>query len=239
MDKHLSDIDSELLMFKDSQQKDTNYDHIYNLAEAMPVLLHLIVSFSQTEKSVYFGVLLMVATHEDSISEQQLLFLQRMVMADANSRRIDYYMGNLGKIQLDNVIFHLGDETVAKYGKQLVLDAIIVAKLGKNCTGKSWQIIADIATIFGIPKEVFAETCKIAAAILTQSSNTLTGGLEYMINVDRHYGYYLQEITDWKKRSEKAWEEYSHIEEIKEKAQKELLLQDLCRGLQAVKRNRT
>ncbi|MGN0421684.1 MAG: hypothetical protein ACI4EY_03000 [Lachnospiraceae bacterium] len=45
MDERLSGIDTELMSFKDSLQSDTNYNHIYNLAEAMPVIIHPMVSF--------------------------------------------------------------------------------------------------------------------------------------------------------------------------------------------------
>lgn len=36
MDERLSEIDVELMSFKDSVQDDTNFKHIYDLAEAMP-----------------------------------------------------------------------------------------------------------------------------------------------------------------------------------------------------------
>lgn len=75
MDERLSVIDTELMSFKDSVQGDTNFQHIYNLAESMPIIPHPVVTMEQKSKSIYFGILLMVATLEDSISEQQLLFL--------------------------------------------------------------------------------------------------------------------------------------------------------------------
>ena len=138
MDERLSVIDAELMSFKDSAQGDTNFQHIYNLAEAMPIIPHPVVTMDQKSKSVYFGILLMIATLEDSISEQQLLFLQRMAMSDTNRNRIDYYMGSLGKIQPDNVIFCLDDEVILSHADQLLLDLIVVAKMGRNCTMKSF-----------------------------------------------------------------------------------------------------
>lgn len=71
MDERLSKIDAELMSFKDSLHDDTNFKHIYALAEAMPVIPHPVVAMQQKSKSIYFGILLMVATLEDSISEQQ------------------------------------------------------------------------------------------------------------------------------------------------------------------------
>lgn len=198
MDERLSEIDLELMSFKDSVQDDTNFKHIYNLAEAMPIIPHPVVSMRQKSKSVYFGILLMIATLEDSISEQQLLFLQRMVMSDADRNRIDYYMGSLGKIQPDNVIFCLDDELILSHADQLLLDLIIVAKLGKNCTIKSFGVISDLASILKKNKADFAEIADVAAAVLRQDWSHLSKNPSAVISFDSKYGHYLNELTGWK-----------------------------------------
>lgn len=198
MDERLSEIDLELMSFKDSVQDDTNFKHIYNLAEAMPIIPHPVVSMRQKSKSVYFGILLMIATLEDSISEQQLLFLQRMVMSDADRNRIDYYMGSLGKIQPDNVIFCLDDELILSHADQLLLDLIIVAKLGKNCTMKSFGVISDLASILKKNKNDFVEVADVAAAVLKQDWSHLSKTTSVVVSFDSKYGYYLNELTGWK-----------------------------------------
>ena len=204
MDERLSEIDLELMSFKDSVQGDTNFKHIYNLAEAMPIIPHPVVSMRQKSKSVYFGILLMIATLEDSISEQQLLFLQRMVMSDADRNRIDYYMGSLGKIQPDNVIFCLDDELILSHADQLLLDLIIVAKLGKNCTMKSFGVISDLASILKKNKADFAEVADVAAAVLKQDWSHLSKTTSVVVSFDSKYGYYLNELTGWKAYVEEA-----------------------------------
>lgn len=195
MDERLSEIDLELMSFKDSVQDDTNFKHIYNLAEAMPIIPHPVVSMRQKSKSVYFGILLMITTLEDSISEQQLLFLQRMVMSDADCNRIDYYMGSLGKIQPDNVIFCLDDELILSHADQLLLDLIIVAKLGKNCTMKSFGVISDLASIL---KKNKAEIADVVAVVLKQDWSHLSKNPFTVIRFDSKYGYYLNELMGWK-----------------------------------------
>lgn len=198
MDERLSEIDAELMSFKDSVQGDTNFKHIYNLAEAMPIIPHPVVSMQQQYKSIYFGILLMIATLEDSISEQQLLFLQRMVMADVARNRIDYYMGSLGKIQPDNVIFCLDDKVILSHADQLLLDLIVIAKLGRNCTMKSFGVISDLASILKKNKADFAEVADVAAAVLKQDWSHLSKTPSVAFSFDSKYGYYLSELTGWK-----------------------------------------
>lgn len=197
MDERLSEIDVELMSFKDSVQDGTNFKHIYDLAEAMPIIPHPVVTMRQKSKSIYFGVLLMVATLEDSISDQQLLFLQRMVMSDATRNRIDYYMGSLGKIQPDNVIFSLGDEMILSHADQLLLDLIVVAKLGKICTIKSFGVISDLASILKKNKADFTEIADVAAAVLRQDWSHLSKNPSTVVSFDSKYGHYLNELTGW------------------------------------------
>ena len=204
MDKRLSEIDTELMSFKDSVQGDTNFQHIYNLAEAMPIIPHPVVSMEQKSKSIYFGILLMIATLEDSISEQQLLFMQRMVMSDTNRNRIDYYMGSLGKIQPDNVIFCLDDEAIVACANQLLLDMIVVAKLGNNCTTKTYGVIADIASFMGKNKIEFTQICKVAVSVMTQECSCLPEDALADIELDKEYGHYLRELPIWEKRLQNA-----------------------------------
>lgn len=209
MDERLSSIDKDLLSFKDSLQSGTNFDHIYNLAEAMPIIAHPITSFQQAAKSTYMGIVLMTATLEDSITNQQLLFLQRMIMADPDRRRIDYYMGSLGKLQPDNVIFQLSDETITAHGSQLLLDMMIVARLGKLCTEKTFGVISDIASVLGKDKRIVIKITQAAIAVLTQSYEKIPSNSASVLYMDEHFGYYLGELPGWEKhvsekRSQKA-----------------------------------
>lgn len=204
MDECLSKIDTELISFKASMQKDTNFQNIYNLAEAMPLIHHPAVTMQQKSKSIYFGILLMVATLEDSISEQQLLFLQRMVMSDTSCNRIDYYMSNLGKIQPDNVIFCLDDQLVLSYADQLLLDLLVIAKLGRNCTMKSLEVISDIASILKKNTAEFKEIADVAAAVLKQDWSHLSTNSTTVSNFNSKYSYYLNELTGWKEHANKT-----------------------------------
>ena len=204
MDERLSKIDEELMSCKDSLQDDTNFQHIYNLAKVMPIIPHPVVTMQQKSKSIYFGILLMIATLEDSVCDQQLLFLQRMVMSDDTRNRIDYYMGSLGKIQPDNVFFCLDDEAIVACANQLLLDMIVVAKLGNNCTTKTYGVIADIASFMGKNKIEFTQICKVAVSVMTRECSCLTEDVIADIELDKEYGHYLRELPIWEKRLQNA-----------------------------------
>lgn len=197
MDERLSEIDKELMSFKESLQDDTSFQHIYNLAEAMPIIPHPVANMPQKSKSIYFGILLMVATLEDSISDQQLLFLQRMVMSDSARNRIDYYMGSMGKIQPDNVIFRLDDELILSHADQLLLDLIVVAKLGRNCTTKTLSVISDLASILKKKKADFTEIAEVAAAVLRQDFEHLSTNPADVVRFHLKFGHYLNELAGW------------------------------------------
>lgn len=204
MDERLNTVNEGLNFFKDSPQIDSVYEHIYQLAEKMPAVFHPAVSFSQKEKSIYFGILLMTATLEDSISDQQLLFLQRIIMEDPFRKRIDYYMVNLGRIQPDNVIFCLDNEVIVSHANQLLLDMMIIAKLGRKCSVKTFSVISDIASILKKSKEELTEICLVAAAVLLQDSRGLPDDVVSVVRLERQYGYYLDEMPTWKALVEDA-----------------------------------
>lgn len=130
-----------------------------------------------------------------------------MIMADDLRKRIDYYMGNLGKIQTDNVIFHLNNEGIASYASQLLLDMIVTAKLGKSCTTKTYGVIADIASILGKTKAEFIEVCMVAISVMTQACNRLPEDALAVIHLDKEYGFYLENLPTWKCRVEHAIEQ--------------------------------
>lgn len=198
MDEHLSQIETELMRFNNPLQDDINFKNIYDLAQAMPIIPHPVVKMQQTSKSIYFGMMLMVATLERSICEQQMLFLQRMIMADEARKSIDYYLGSLMKIQQDNIILSLNNSEIISYSDQLILDLLLIAKLGQNCTEESFGVISDIAAIFKRDKADFFEISNVAVAVLKQDWRCLANNSISITSIDSKYGYYLNELTGWK-----------------------------------------
>lgn len=199
MDKRLSVIENDLFHFEDVNSDVDSFKHIYRLAENMPLLSHPIMKESQTTKSIYFAILLMIASIEGTISDQQLLFLQRMVMTDKSCKRIDNYMSALGRLQPENIFYKLDNEVIVSHAQQLVLDMVIIAKIGDNCSDKSLKMIVDIAGALNINKNCFSEICDVARAIIVQDCSVLINNYEEVVLLNERFGYYLTEINEWEK----------------------------------------
>lgn len=123
-------------------------------------------------------------------------------MSDAKRNRIDYYMGSLGRIQRNNVFFCLDDEVILLHSDQLLLDLIVVAKLGRNCTMKSFEVISDLTSILKKTKADFSEIADIATAVLKQDWSHLSKNPSKVASLDSKYSHYLNELTGWKTYTE-------------------------------------
>jgi hypothetical protein len=86
----------------------------------------------------------------------------------------------------------------------ILLDMLIVAKLSKNCTEKSYYAIADIALLMKKEKRDIVKISQIAAIVLRQDTKEIGLIYQEVVECDRKYGYYLQEIKGWKEILNKA-----------------------------------
>ena len=112
LDSRLEVLDSELVNYKDTPTEKSEYKRIFDIAKSMPIFKHPILKESLNVKNNYFAVLLMVITVDDSLSDEQLLFLQRMVMTDSRNSRLDHYLGS--------IIPGWNEIMIAKYRTELV-----------------------------------------------------------------------------------------------------------------------
>lgn len=134
MNKRLSEINDELVNYKDAGMSGSVYKQICGIAQNMPIIKHPIINQGIAVKNNYFAILILIATCENSINDDQLLFLQRMAMADSQRTTIDQYMSGIGNLNPQNVIYNINDSV--KYLKnQLVLDMLIIASLEKRKQG--------------------------------------------------------------------------------------------------------
>lgn len=164
----LKTLDDELINYKEVAQNNSLYQRIFELAEGMPVIKHPLMLENCATKNSYFAILVMVATLEDSINENQLLFLQRIIMSDPDNNRLFHYVNEIRKVKPENVIFNC-DETVKKIlAEQLLLDLIIIANLSHTKTKNTFELIAHIATFLGINKDRVGHISEIAVTVLTQ-----------------------------------------------------------------------
>lgn len=169
----LEGIDEELSNYKDSSVQSSKDNNIYELAQTFPRIDHPISKENRTVKNNYFSILLMISTIDDSINNEQLLFLQRIALSDEQNSRLDSYLANLGNINFKNVLFKLDETVKNNYSKQLLLDMIILSNLSTSDDRKSYEIIASISAFLGVDKQVVREISQIAKAILLNNGNYL------------------------------------------------------------------
>lgn len=200
IDKRLEFFEDELTNYKDVAQSDTVYPKIYYIAKAMPVIKHPLIEQGYAVKKNYFAVLLMVATCEDSINDDQLLFLQRMIMADKQRTGIDCYMAEQGSVQPENVIYKISENIKGRLSLLLMLDMLVIANLSHMKTVKTFEMIANIATFLKITKNEMRHISSIAAVLLRQSCELYPEPHDYkrILDDEEKYGFYLNEIPEWK-----------------------------------------
>lgn len=201
LNKRLLAVGDELDGYRALQNTEINYDEIYALAESMPVIKHPICDMHPEEKAIYVSLLLMVATLENELNDRQLLFLQRMIISDEDWNKLDIYFANMRRFQPDDVIFYLQNKNILSYSNQLLLDMMLIAKLGKNCTGKSMKLIADIAVALDKDKDKnkIREIIIVAKALLTHNLNVIEANQSDYLHINNLYGYYFKEFSNWNK----------------------------------------
>lgn len=204
LDGRLDAMDTELLGYKDVTSDDSEYKRIYEIAKTMPVIKHPIAQETMPIKNNYFGMLLMVAVVDDSINEDQLMFLQRMVMSDANYQRLEHYIAALGSIVPENILYKMDENIKQKYDRQLLLDMLIIAGLSRGNTRKAYELIVNIAAVLGLKKQELKIIALVASGILKQSVEDLPTDNLLVISTDEMFGYYLSEIPGWETRIKKA-----------------------------------
>ena len=204
IDNRLDAMNTELLNYKDVTSDNSEYKRIYEIAKTMPVIKHPVIEEHISTKNNYFGILLMIATVDDSLSEEQLLFLQRMVLSDLNNSRLDYYLGSLGTIQRENVLFKMEENVKTKLAEQLLLDMMILANLTRGVSRNAYEIIASIASFVGKNKDCLTIVSKVASAMLRQDISGLLQGHQETIDINNRFGFYLTEINGWKEHVAEA-----------------------------------
>lgn len=197
--EHLTDIDNELLNYKDTEKSESVYKKIYEIAEAIPVIEHPIINYDYSVKNNYFAILILIATCENNINNNQLLFLQRMIMADSQRTSIDLYMAGVGSISPEDVIFKIKDDIKKDMTDRLILDMLIIANMSSVKSRKTYEIIADVAALLAIDKETLTCLSQIATAILKQDIMIIKREMKasLIIRADERYGYYLCKISGW------------------------------------------
>lgn len=203
IDGRLDTMDSELFNYKDVATGKSEYKRIYEIAKTLPIIEHPVMGESVSVKKNYLGTLLMLATIDGSINDDQLLFIQRIIMNDSNCKQLDYYVSEMGSILPENIIYNLSDSIEDILAKQLMLDMLIVEKLSNNESAKAYQLIASIAKILKLSTKDITMIALVAKTVLIQQvDNQLT---ESVLEVNNYFGYYLNDISVWNQYVKKEY----------------------------------
>lgn len=195
IEERLTNIDEELSNHKDSANTSSKGNNIYELAKTFPKIEHPILNEDRTVQNNYFSILLMISTMDDSINDEQLLFLQRIAISDEQNSRLDKYLANLGSINFKTVLYQLDETVKREYSKQLLLDMIILSNLSKSVNRKSYEIIASISAFLGVERQEVKEITQVAKAILLNDSTYLLDINDtYYFDYDLDFDYYLCEV---------------------------------------------
>lgn len=212
LNKRLDALEGHLSDYKVKLTEHSEFKRVYDIAMLLPVIEHPISKMDFNTKTNYMGILLFFATFEQTMCKDQLLFLQRMILADSEASSLDVYLGNLGKITIDNILYHLDDSIVKNYAHELVLDLLILIHLSRerddaHDNRKKMEILADIAGILKMPGDVLSHIVIFAKAVLMRDLGVLTstGPLGYSFSLDRtrceilydRFSYYLKEIPGY------------------------------------------
>ena len=169
LESRLKVLDDDLVNFKEVAQENSLFQKVYELASGMPIIKHPLMQENQSVKNNYFAILIMIATLEDSINENQLLFLQRIIMDDPYNKWLNHYVGQIRKLKPENVVYNCDEAVKKKLAEQLLLDSLIIANLSHAKTNKTFELIAQIAAFLGINKDITGHISEIALTVLTQN----------------------------------------------------------------------
>ena len=73
---------------------------IFDNANTMPIIHYPIVEQKQYVKGNYFTILVSIACIEDSINNDQLFFLQRMILADRERSKLEQFVDYTNRIDV-------------------------------------------------------------------------------------------------------------------------------------------
>ncbi len=229
IDNKLRILDEELSEFKDIQYEESVYKTIYEMAKHMPIIKHPIVDQEPSVKGNYFAILVSVAGMDDSINNDQLFLLQRMIIGDQDRGRLENYTSLSNKLSLKDVIYNIDSVIKGQLARQLTLDLFLVIGLSRKKSHDVFSVLADIISIFGIDINELKEISDVSVMILKQSAEN-NWNYETIIRVNQYYGYYLSELAEWSDIIKAA-------EQEKEDEEKRRLQAKLASTLVGIERN--
>lgn len=173
IENHISVLHLEIEKMKprSDEEKNTDFDSISRLALKHPINnAELANALDEMQKS-YIYSLSYILQLEDSNRYSKLLYLCRIAAScpiELSAKDI-YHKGLLFDSEdMDRMCIELSD---LRY--PFLLDAMVIANLSKECTERTFSIIADIAELMGCGKEEIRVIAIIAKSVLLSNSHIL------------------------------------------------------------------
>lgn len=190
--------------YRDISASDSQYERIYEIAKIMPALKHPVMYNIPAIYTNYMSLLIMVAKLEGSLSDDQMLWLQRIVLQNANHSKLDYYMQQENCINYENALLQMHEAIKTKYADNLLVDMMLLANFSPATSVTTYEAIASIATLIGIKEQNLKQLSKISTAILTQDVEILGEENKEILYINERFGYLLDNLADWEKKVQKA-----------------------------------
>ena len=229
LDERLQKVSDELSNFKEIGYTESVYQTIYEMAKHMPIIKHPIVNQEPDVKGNYFAILVSIAGMDDSINNDQLFWLQRMIIGDQDRGRLENYTGLSNKLSLKDIIYNIDSVIKGQLARQLTLDLFLVIGLSRKKSHDMFSVLADIISIFEIDINELKEISDVSVMMLKQNAEN-NWGYETIIRVNQYFGYYLSELAGWSDILKAA-------EQEKEDEEKRRLQARLASTLVGVERN--
>ena len=204
MDARLDTLDQELLNYRDTSVSYSQYERIYEIAKIMPALKHPVMYNIPAIYTNYMSLLIMVAKLEGNLSDDQVLWLQRIVLQNENHSRLDYYMSQANNINYENVLLQMHEAVKTKYADNLLVDMMLLANFSPATSVTTYEAIASIATLIGKKEQNLKQLAKISVAFLKQEVTVLGDESSEIIYIDGRFGYLLSYLQGWKEKVRKV-----------------------------------
>ncbi len=204
MDARLDALDQELMNYRDTSVGYSQYERIYEISKIMPALKHPVMYNIPAIYTNYMSLLIMVAKLEGNLSDDQMLWLQRIVLQNENHSRLDYYMEQAHNINYENVLLQMHEIIKTKYADNLLVDMILLANFSPATSVTTYEAIASIATLIGKKEQNLKQLAKIATAILTQDVEILGEDDKEILYVNGRFGYLFDNFAGWEQKVQKA-----------------------------------
>lgn len=165
-----------------------------NKASKYPIKNHPLGDFDEHVRNVYFTVLCIITNYNNVISDEQELFIKRILTGISSDYDISYYQKQAIDIDDDfsNEFVYILNTSYLKYN--FVVDSLITLGLSKPQNNEQIEFISLLCEILAITVSEVSLCSKIAKAIIEQSAAQIIEISKLPNNMIDHFICYIKEF---------------------------------------------